>query len=64
MSGGTCRYCGRPILWFEKPTGGWVPLDPDPDPLGTVAVRDGENVPADTPGAKRYRKHFGTCEKD
>lgn len=33
-----CRSCGQPVLWALTAAGRWAPIEPQPDPLGVVAV--------------------------
>lgn len=73
-----CRICGTPIMWArtlasESGAGGKaMPIDPEPNPEGNVAVRqtgpgryvarvlkDGESH--DTYSEKRHMPHFATC---
>lgn len=38
----TCEHCHRQILWVMGPRGGFMPVDANPSPDGTVAVQRGE----------------------
>lgn len=70
-SKGTCRYCGRPILWVESEGGRMMPLDPEPC-NGNVALRTergrvighvrkkGDLFEPEEPGPF-YVSHFATC---
>jgi hypothetical protein len=67
----TCGRCPAQVLWARLPSGKTMPLDPAPDPAGTVAAyRDGlgawrAHVLTDgerpAPFEKRYVTHFATC---
>lgn len=58
-----CPGCGGGIILAAAPRGGWVRLDPFPDPAGRyrVAVRRGRSTVVDVPQPgdtiKRYDRH-------
>jgi hypothetical protein len=66
----TCRGCGGPIRWTRTENNRAMPIDPDPDPDGNVAVlhtpegfrsrvlRRGEDP---LPGEAVHQSHFATC---
>jgi len=60
-----CRTCGATIVLARTPSGGWLPLDADPHPLGSVVVdHDGYVGPQSGMGAPDYsrRYHRHTCQ--
>lgn len=58
-----CDRCGAPIVTARAPNGGWMPLEPYPDPEGKVRVEVLHQLrvlPAFEPSnrnTKRYEKH-------
>lgn len=61
-----CRGCGKPMRWEQTAGGRWLPLNPDPDPEGTIRVDVVRNVAYDVvKGSHRplYRLHRETCTK-
>lgn len=67
-----CRACTMPIRFVQLNTGKKVPVNPKPDPRGTVATRliggelHGRMIHADDPPTEveaRYVVHFATCDK-
>lgn len=73
MSGsGTCRDCGRPVVWAVSQHRKNIPWDPDPNERGTHVLVSSMNNGSvsftsryprrgdgDTP--KLHTCHFGTC---
>lgn len=66
-----CNGCTLPIRFVRLNTGKAVPVNPRPDPAGTVAARlvggrlHGRMIHADDPPTEvetRYVVHFATCE--
>lgn len=64
-----CGWCGAPVVWVVmEQTRRHMPLDPDPDPGGTIerfgpgGLR-GRVVPRDERDGDRslYVSHFATC---
>lgn len=69
----TCRNCGARIRWVTTAKRGrWMPLDPEPTPLGTVILIGGEAFVLDIPDRDRavergetiWRPHFASCPKN
>ena len=68
---GSCRRCRAVVLWVVLPSGKTMPVDPTPDPAGTVAVmRDpalgyvGRVVTTAVPARHfehLHTTHFATC---
>lgn len=70
---GPCSSCRRACRWTVSTKGKRLPLDPAPEPDGTIALADveGETVGVVVSGdllehlrrrgAKLYRSHFATC---
>ena len=62
-----CRSCKAPILWAKTENGRLIPLDPEPDAAGNVALVDGVAVVLTARvlerirGATLHRSHFATC---
>ena len=61
MSRSNCKDCGQPIQWARTSNDGYVPLDPDPHPLGSI-VLDSQDRTGSWDGARpnravRYMKH-------
>lgn len=63
----TCQYCGARLRWVETDRGNRMPLDPDPNPDGSVVMRQGiahvlkaserpENV-----AAEHWMPHAASC---
>lgn len=76
---GTCRYCGREVLWAKTDNGQNIPLDPRPkswEEGGRFLFRDGEGEQAvvswapklrdDVPGPDEYglRCHMESCPEE
>lgn len=68
----TCNQCDAPIEWALTPKGKWIPLDPEEDIFGTVAVNSFGPEPTCRflqPGQEPWDteslrvKHFDTCGK-
>lgn len=66
-----CNGCTLPIRFVSLNTGSSVPVNPKPDPAGTVAARlvagrlHGRMIHADDPpteAEERYVVHFATCD--
>lgn len=66
-----CGRCAEPVLWVRLPTGRAMPVDLEPDPAGTVAVRRdatgrhlghvvSKELPA-MPYETLHVTHFATC---
>jgi hypothetical protein len=65
-----CQGCGAAIRFVKTEAGRWMPLEPDPDPEGTVVVgADGLarvltgglfDEPAE---GERYVPHWAKCPK-
>jgi hypothetical protein len=69
------RGCNARVIWAATSTGSRVPLDPEPDPAGTVVLVEhpgGGDVPLamfvhtdaerlTTPPAHLFRRHASTC---
>lgn len=67
-----CRDCGQRIMLVrtppseKRPKGGWMPLDPEPNPAGNVAI-DGTmravvvGVGHPLHRGELYMPHFATC---
>lgn len=62
-----CKGCGKPLRWYRNADSGrWIPLDPDPDPQGTVRVDVVQNAARIVQvGSHKplYRLHFDTCTR-
>lgn len=66
---GSCRFCGRPVVWARLNTGRWAPLDPVPDERGQLILLDGGRCHPVEPGARyggdvqarRHWDHVTTC---
>lgn len=68
-----CRSCQAPITMVRTSSGGWMPLRPEPDPVGNVRLvkQDGvlfadvitsEYARANLyPGETWYRPHWADC---
>lgn len=66
MSGAVCRSCGAPVMWFYTANGKRMPLDPEPDGLGSLTIHNGlavqaDSLPFEVGPEVRYRSHFVTC---
>ena len=48
----TCRSCAGPIAWRQRPTRGWLPLDPRPAEDGTVKTSEPETIGRELSGAE------------
>jgi len=68
----TCKRCGREILWGrsehsrdENGKRRWIPIDPEPHPLGVIDLRDGKTAvfagATQDPEALRYLPHEASC---
>lgn len=72
----TCRSCGAPIWWvLFRDSRKANPLNPTPDPKGTIGIVQGQkhhdgsplaivvknDVDANAVGADRYTSHFSDC---
>lgn len=66
----SCRSCRQEIFWLPTTTGKKMPVNPDPDPRGLVAVSDNNGrgeiaIVLPTAGhhtnMPRYTSHFATC---
>jgi hypothetical protein len=61
MNRGTCRGCGKPIVWGLTPDNKRIPLDPRPPVYLAVELADG------TVSCDRIKdgmvSHFATCPK-
>lgn len=69
----TCNKCDAEIIWARTPRGKMIPLDPEEDIFGTVAVNNFESEPIARflrPGQEPaghealHVKHFDTCDPD
>lgn len=61
-----CRGCGKPLRWYITASGRWIPIDPAPDPDGTVRIHvvlNQASVVARGSHKPLYRDHRDTCEK-
>jgi hypothetical protein len=61
---GTCRGCGRPILWVLTTAGNRMPLDRSPTERGNVDISSGVAVVVSQGqggGAPLYLSHHATC---
>lgn len=59
----SCRTCGADIRWLRlAKSGKAIPIDPNPNPEGTLIIKDGmgHTAPEDHKGP-RYMTHFATC---
>jgi hypothetical protein len=65
-----CRSCGAQILWARTEKGKKAPIDLEPNPLGTIIIREKEGeqplaifgVPDGAfPEEPRHTSHFATC---
>ena len=63
-----CRSCVQPIIWTLTQRGKKMPVDAEPDPLGTFILefRDGDEPTSVYVGNRdtdddRYTSHFSTC---
>ena len=64
-----CRSCKAPILWATTANGKNMPVDAEPSPMGTVALRmEGATRHSTTytlatrpPGGRYHVPHFVTC---
>ena len=36
---GLCKFCCRPIAWYQTPRGKWMPIDAEPSDAGNVVLR-------------------------
>lgn len=64
MKTSNCRSCGKPILWARTPNGKWMPLDPEPNPLGNLLLDEDGYIgphPEGAPVKGPYFSHFATC---
>ena len=67
-----CNRCKRPIIWGrsehardERGQRRWIPLDPEPHPLGVIDLKPDKTAvfagPSHDPAAIRYAPHEATC---
>ena len=62
-----CRWCKQRIRFLPTDGDRRMPLDPDPDPSGTIVILDGRARVltaaelAAPPDGPRYTTHFATC---
>jgi hypothetical protein len=63
-----CRACKAPIVWARTEHGRAMPLDPEPDSGGNIAIVDDVAVVLTRAVLERltgerrlYRSHFATC---
>lgn len=74
MNSGTCRGCGRPIIWIRTAAGRSMPCDPElitywqtPGGSKKVVTPNGVVISAELEGDQDaatgigYRNHFATC---
>lgn len=57
---GTCKLCGRSILWATDPLGKAIPLDPTPPTYTTAPSADGGGLTARRADGV-FVSHFATC---
>ncbi len=74
---GTCKYCGKRIIWRKTAAGKNMPCEPDPicykvpergKGSKTILTKDGENITADRVVSSvadgiGYIPHFITCKR-
>lgn len=63
-----CRSCGAPVVWARTSTGGSMPVDADPSPVGNVELVDDDGILRATVHSQPplgvddlYVSHFATC---
>ena len=59
---GTCRGCGKVIVWVVMDSGKRMPIDPNPVPTGNIVCTNGKGRQVPTPHDVEARlSHFATC---
>ena len=56
---GSCRSCGKPILWINTSTGKRMPLDAEPE---RRFVLEAGTDPMVAKIRNTYQSHFSTCK--
>ncbi len=62
-----CNSCQARVMWIKTAaTGKPMPLDAEPNPNGSIVIRDGLAHVLKTgallvPGERRFTSHFATC---
>lgn len=59
---GTCRGCGKPIVWGKTADGKNIPLDPKPPCYRVVDADDPDKVEVER-DENVLVSHFATCPK-
>ena len=59
-----CKSCGARFDWYKTEAGKFMPVEPDPQPDGTVAIDVVRNIASVEPAGSKptmYRVHWATC---